>query len=346
MNQNILSKFFNEPSMWFWALVMIAAMSVAVTHFTEIYASVDGVTMPVSEFTSQADNLFDKYVGNHLAPFRVQVRYTGDLTFFSASHVTLYSDFISGILIMALCIIGVVIATKNSSNAISVLGPFWVYSVASLIYGAYSVNSEIGEGIRVHIVWFPCLSSLVVTSLFVALVCRTIIRHAVNQGWISGIDTESNESVQINPEIVNKVNRVAGQVTRVAGDVLEVGTTWTSGKLVGRNIRCCPFCGSDQFTQVKPHPYGSTCNSCGRIVGALEEKRGGSDGCPVCPSGLVNGAKFCHRCGTFLENHQMAPISNGSNQVHDNYPANQSRNDKYEQHDRNHESGNQVSAHN
>jgi len=325
--------------MWFWALVLIAAMSVAVTQFTEIYASVDGMKMPVSEFTSQADNLFDKYIGNHLAPFRVEMRYTGDLTAFNASNVAIYSDFISGILIMALCIIGVVIATKRSSNAVSVLGPFWVYSIASLIYVAHGVNSEIGEGIHVHIVWFPCLLSLVAISLSVALACRTIIRHAVNQGWISGIDSDSIEPVQINPEIMNKVNRVAG-------DILETGTAWTSGKLVGRNIRCCPFCGSSQFTHVKPHPYGSICNSCGRIVGALEEKRGGSEGCPVCPSGLVKGAKFCHRCGTFLENYQIDTISNDGNQVRDNYKPDQPGNEKYEQHDRNPKNKAHVSAYN
>jgi hypothetical protein len=346
MKQSPFSQFFNNPSMWFWALVMVAVMSVAVTHISGIYASADGLQISLSELASPDDSILDKYVGNHLAPFKIQIHSTGDLSFFTPSNIIIYSDFISGILIMALCIIGVVIVTKRSSDSISVLGPFWVYSVASLLYGSYSMNSVLGVGVRAHIVWFPCLTSLVVTSIIVALACRTIIRHAVNQGWISGIDTNSDEPVQVNPVILSQVNQFAGQVNKVAGNILESGSASTSRKIVGRNIRCCPFCGSDNFTAVKPHPYGSQCNSCGRIVGALEELVGESNQCPVCPSGLVNGAKFCHRCGSLLANHQMDPISNGSNHVYDNNHADLPGNDKYEQHDRNHLSENRVSTRN
>ena len=322
MNQNPISLFFNNPAMWFWAIGMIAIISIGIVIFTPPMVSLGGLEYelfsgggfnPYMDESSEGSSIME-YLGTHLLPYTLKFRIAGkDSTVLGISgsgFVTFYSDYTAGVFFLALCLLGIILITRRSSNVISILGPYWVYSIVIMFYlwkdFKGDVNEYFASDFSIHLLWLPCLFSLVITSLITALICRALGNYAQKRGLIAGIDDSDYDSIQVNSEILDNTSRFATNILET-GSFNQISSPGTGGKkstvkFVGRNIRCCPFCGSDHFSFVKPNPYGSQCKSCGRIVGAIQVDSERGNQCPVCNADLVDRAKFCHTCGFLLAN--------------------------------------------
>lgn len=274
-----LSEFF-APRLWLAALIPLAftatLSSLSAVRVGEGVRLHGGAIYEDVLFTAPGVPL----AGWHLLPFGIPMQ--TELGLGQAYTLLLQTSLLLGLLALFVGLLLAAAVTKRSDDAVYACGPYAVYSLlaAAWVYRSGPYYRELDGA-------WPLLLGALLAPLLAGTLAK-LLAAALRNASLLEVDLVPTRPIVARPATARELEPADEHPDAAAG--------W---KHVTHAV-CCPFCGNTRLQHDNPR----LCTSCHRNLGILLEVEG-HPCCDSCDGILVNGAAFCHHCGTWLKGEEQ-----------------------------------------
>ena len=314
-----LAKFFNQPALWAWSVVMILVIGLLVYKTPGLLmvkggASLFGAWVEAPE-VSYADSgipnnqsFFVDVLTNYptLSGIKLMVR---DANGALISQTSAHYSFLVGLLVIAGLLAAVVIFTRQSVSAIYILGPLLVGLIATMIMtvkfagGVDYTDTKISLDVGGAIFDWGLLYGGAGVAIFI------VTKYLIRQGLIRGIDEEGpldfsrlqQAAVTTTGQTMKTVGVVGDKLQRAIGDNSpnnNVASVSQSSAVAEKPrsrflFRHCIYCGGNI--------RNGKCQLCQNTINnyVVDPAYGL---CSRCDAPKAARAKNCYNCGLLFEN--------------------------------------------